>query len=190
MANSAITALPAGTGALVYLATQTASASATIDFTSSIDATYNEYEIHILNANPATDGVQLHMRTSTDGGSTFDSGATDYKYAGQAYYTGATANYNSTGAAQLVLSSTGRTMGNVSGEGYCGVVRLTQPSSATITRVDWTGSYCGTAGASEHAVVHGSGRRDSAADVDAIRFLMSSGNIASGEFKLYGVSNS
>jgi hypothetical protein len=35
--------------------------------------------------------------------------------------------------------------------------------------------------------VKGGGIRDTNADVDAIRFLLSSGNIASGTFRLYGV---
>tara|TARA_R110000868_G_C10970190_1_gene769675 strand:+ start:8781 stop:8975 length:195 start_codon:yes stop_codon:yes gene_type:complete len=34
------------------------------------------------------------------------------------------------------------------------------------------------------------GCRDSAADVDAVRFLMKKGNIASGSIRMYGIANS
>jgi hypothetical protein len=45
---ASITSLPSGvTGSsLVLLSTQTASSSATIDFTSGIDSTYKEYQFH------------------------------------------------------------------------------------------------------------------------------------------------
>jgi hypothetical protein len=45
--------------------------------------------------------------------------------------------------------------------------------------------WLGTAGNIHWAAT--GGMRRSAADVDAIRFLFSSGNIASGEFRLYGI---
>ena len=52
---------------LVLISTATASASTTVDFTSGIDGTYDEYEIHISDLVPATDTTSLYLRTSTDG---------------------------------------------------------------------------------------------------------------------------
>ena len=46
---------------LWFLSEQSASTSATIDFTSGISSTYEEYELHIINALLETDG--LHLRS-------------------------------------------------------------------------------------------------------------------------------
>jgi hypothetical protein len=58
---SAITTLPSSIsgGALNLISTQTASASATIDFTSGIDSTYDSYVFKFINIHPATDGAQF-----------------------------------------------------------------------------------------------------------------------------------
>jgi hypothetical protein len=47
----------AGGGTLVLLSTQTASASASISFTTGIDSTYDEYIFKFINIHPATDGA-------------------------------------------------------------------------------------------------------------------------------------
>jgi len=70
---SEITELPSGIsgGALNLISTQTASASATIDFTSGIDSTYDSYVFKFYNIHPATDGVTFQVNFR-DGGSLFD----------------------------------------------------------------------------------------------------------------------
>ena len=54
---SAITSLPASIsgGVLTLLETQTASSSATIDFTSNIDSTYDAYMFKFYNIHPSAD---------------------------------------------------------------------------------------------------------------------------------------
>jgi hypothetical protein len=47
------------TGSLTLLSTQTASASATISFTSGIDSTYDSYVFKFYNIHPATTNVGL-----------------------------------------------------------------------------------------------------------------------------------
>ena len=44
---------------LFLISSVTASASATVEFTTGIDATYNEYQFHIVNMHPASDSVSL-----------------------------------------------------------------------------------------------------------------------------------
>src|SRR6056300_1235340 len=58
-------------GKLFLLSTQTASASASIEFTSGIDSTYDSYVFKFINIHPATDNVDLRFQASTDGGSTY-----------------------------------------------------------------------------------------------------------------------
>ena len=44
---------------LTYISSVTASGSATLSFTSGIDATYNEYQFHFVNIHAATDIMKL-----------------------------------------------------------------------------------------------------------------------------------
>lgn len=173
-------------GSLVFIAAATASSSATIEFTG-IDDTYDEYEIHILNSLAATDGVGLWMRTSTDGGSSFDSGASDY---GWVNYQVVTNGAGAGGAAtDSKISFITADAGNLAGEELSLIIRLVRPSEATNTRLFFQMGGADRFGARALSIT-GSGHRISAADVDAIQFLMSSGNIASGLFSLYGVKRS
>jgi hypothetical protein len=91
---SAITSIPAAIsgGALNLISTQTASSSATIDFTSGIDSTYKEYIFKYINIHPANDGqyFQVNFR---DGGSSFDSTKTTTAF--EAYH-------NEAGSAQTL----------------------------------------------------------------------------------------
>ena len=70
---TAITALPAAVsgGAMTLLETQTASSSSTISFTSGIDSTYKEYQIHIIQAHCSADNQILQMGFR-DGSTAYD----------------------------------------------------------------------------------------------------------------------
>jgi hypothetical protein len=70
---SAITSLPSSIsgGALNLISTQTASASATIDFTSGIDDTYDSYVFKFINIHPETDGTHLQVGFR-DGSTAYD----------------------------------------------------------------------------------------------------------------------
>lgn len=167
------------------LATATPSNAATVDFTLTgwTNSAYMGYLVVISHIAPATDGASLYMRTSSDGGSSFDSGAGNYSWgitglndAGGAAVTG------SSGDTQISMA-TG--LGADTNECSSGNVWLFQPSAAKYAHMNWDlniGDNGGTL-----SKFFGSGRRIAAADVDAIRFLMSSGNIASGELRLYGM---
>jgi hypothetical protein len=74
---------PSTTSGWVPIKTVTASASATVDFVNGsggvvLDGTYKTYALVISGLIPSSDGVQLWMRTSTNGGSSYDNGASNY----------------------------------------------------------------------------------------------------------------
>jgi hypothetical protein len=176
-------------GALVYISTQTASNSATINFTG-ISSTYDVYAIQIVKALPATDGAVLRMRTSTNNGSSYDAGASDYDYIQSIgiLSSGSYASGNTGSTDSFIRIS--YSLGNASNElGFNGWIYLWKPSDATYFSVGYSGNGVDDSG-QIFVVDQGLGRRLSAADVDAVRFLMSSGNITSGTFRLYGVANS
>ena len=66
---TAITALPSGVSAksMILLATETASSSATISFTSNIDSTYDEYVFKYINVHPADNAIAFHFNGTTEG---------------------------------------------------------------------------------------------------------------------------
>jgi hypothetical protein len=74
---------------------------------------------------------------------------------------------------------------NAANEDMTGYVHIINPSASAFCSVVWSFEAYGTG--SDTGVTIGGGRRGSAADVDAIQFLMSSGNLTSGTFKLYGI---
>lgn len=182
---------PASSGAIALLASATASNSATVDFTSLIDSTYDEYEIHIINAVPATDNVGFWMRTSTDAGANWDAGASDYAYGVVLFRNSSTGvvNDNSTGAAQISLAASYNLQTDANCAGWSGKITIFKPSAAQYCLFGIEGSFS-RAPLTDLARVSGTAVRGAVADVTGIRFLMSSDNIASGEFKLYGVQKS
>ncbi len=164
----------------VFLASATASSSATLDFTSSIDSTYNLYAFVLDQIIPATDNTSLNLRTSANAGSSWDSGASDYYYS-----TAATTIWNSDSNSTAAWWPTNiNSLGNGANETANGIVYLYNPSASSFAMLQ---AY----GISHNAIPrmntsYGAGMRRSAAAVNGIRFFLSSGNIASGTIKLYG----
>ena len=173
-----------GDGTLVLLASSSASSSANIDFTSGIDSTYDEYKFFFIDLVPATNATSIWVRTSTDGGSTFDSSASNYEYGSLAYDSaGSPSAVNSTGDTKIVISPA---TSNASTDSYFGMMTLYAPSNSSAdTTINYLTGGVENGGASSGLT--GTSRRNTNADVDAIRFLMSSGNITSGDFYMYGV---
>lgn len=176
-------------GTPILLATRTASASATLDFTEFNNAVYRRYEFELENVLPATDDVSLFLRTSTNGGTSYSNTAGDYYWSltgmnGTAATSSAVA---SAGGIVLTSNTAGERMGNAAGEyGASGIVRIFNAGNASsATDVQSHVSYYNTATAYSQYV--GAGVRAAAADVDAVRFLMTIGNIASGTIRMYGI---
>ncbi len=172
-------------GAWTLIETQVASSSATIDFTTSIDSTHNLYAITLTNIIPASTATEVHLVTSTDGGSNYDVGAADYEWHHMIPTSGAGTYTGNNGGADEDIQIAANVQSSASEGGFSGVIYMYNPSnSATHTNFTWQGAN--SVGA-RHQVSFGAGRRKSVTDVDAIRFLMSVGNITSGTFKLYGI---
>lgn len=167
-------------GVWQLIATYTPSATASQAVTGFDSTKYSDYEIVIDRLIPATDNVTLYARTSTDGGSNYDAGASDYAWV--ALLSGS----QDVDAADSEIQITGSTVavGNATDEVLSGRIFLINPEAAAQFRMTW---QCGFTDASPlERVVTGSGRRLASANVDAIQFLFSSGNITSGTIRFYG----
>lgn len=167
------------------ISSASASASATIDFSSLTLSAYSSVKVVFDNVIPATDGVSFYMRLST--ASAFKSGASDYMYAGFASSHGATAeNFGSAGAAQVRLNNSSDTVGNNTNEQINGFIEIFAPSNASVYKMcDFRAIFFNTSGGLIQS--HGGCAFLFTTAIDGIRFLFSSGNITSGNFYLYGI---
>lgn len=161
--------------------TQTASNSSAMDF--NLPGGYNEYLLVLSNVIPATDGDDLHILTSADGGSTFDTGASDYRYTYSQFLSTGISGGSSTADSKIVMTASVGS-GGTSEPGVSAHVRIILPSQSVHTVVNWTGGSVSDLSADRGLI--GQGRRRAAAAVDAIRVKYSSGNVESGEFALFG----
>lgn len=164
----------------VLIATQDASASATIDFTSGISSTYKKYILEIIDYVPATDNTEIWLRVSQ--AASFLSGASYGYGTGYTNYAGAGYVGGDTVGTKMILANG---INNGAGYGLSGHIEiynpagtakrknflwyLTQYNSAGVARYYGTGTYAANNTA-----------------IDGLRILSNSGNIASGTFKLYG----
>jgi len=189
-AKAATTAL----GLHFIASTTTTTATATVTFVTGIDSTYDEYELHIINAVPVTNAVTAWLRTSADAGATWSSSGADYDWVlNWANVTTSTITNGGSAATKIQLSD-GAIVNTVAGGGFSAVIRVMDPAGTTFNkRIQWVASAAeagaGTAGAA--AIGSGSGSRTATAAINGLEFLFSSGNIAAGaKFKLYGVRKS
>ena len=162
-------------GSLVLItATNVTTSVADVSFTG-LNSTYDLYIVDIINCLPSTNSSSLRLRTSTDGGSTYDNGASDYK--------SKTNSETSVQTSSSILITFG--ISNATGKaGISAILTICTPSVSRNCLVYWNGGFQDT---SSLYTLDGTGFRDATTDVDAIQFSMSTGNIESGTFNLYGV---
>ncbi len=142
---------------------------------------WNDIELQFTDLLPATDNTQLQCRTSTDGGGTFDSGASDYS-SRAGIFTGSYTGIGSTAAAQLNLTGSGTSgLGNVSGDEASGTIKLINPRDAVPVGIDW-GVQSQNGGTIQY--FKGGGKCEADSDVDGIQIFLNSGNISTGTFTL------
>ena len=172
------------------LATVTASSSSTLDFTSSIDSTYNIYKFRFIEIHPATDAAHF-LVNFRDGGSDYDATKTTSFFQAQHNEAGndASLGYNTSG--DLAQSTSGanldRFLGADNDQCLNGELFLFDPSSTTfvkhfISRV----AIAERNDYSQQAFL--AGYNNVTAAIDGVQFSMSSGNIDSGTIEMYGIN--
>jgi hypothetical protein len=191
-----VTTLPSGvdTGDLVLISSQTASASATISFTTGLDSTYDEYIFKFINIHPSGADNYFTFNMSTDSGSNYNVTKTTTFFLAQHGEdgTGASLEYQtgndlaqSTGF-QRLSSPTGNQDAD---KNISGSLTLFNPSSTTYVKHFMSvSSNLDMSNYSIQTFTAGYGNTTSA--VNAVRFQMSSGNIDAGTISLYGVKKS
>jgi len=174
-----------GGGGLTFIISHAASASASIDFPDCITSTYNNYVVLFENIIPTSNGAAIRMRVSTNGGSTYDSGA-NYNYTYIYTKTNDTAVQfaGSEGNTQFALT---REVSNAStATGMNGSITLSNPLSAARHKAyEGKSTYFNSAD-SKFYKADLSGYYASATAVNAFQILPDSSTLASGTAYCYG----
>ena len=180
------------TGGMVLLSSQTASASASISFTTGIDSTYKEYQFWFVNIHPQTDDVDFQFNLSTDSGSNYNVTKTTTNFRARHYEDDTVTGLDYITSQDLAQSTSEKNLqysvGNNSDDNTVGYLTLYNPSSTTYVKhfiATINANYRIGIPLSINTFVAGYANTTSA--INAIRFKMSSGNIDEGTILMYGI---
>jgi hypothetical protein len=185
-----ITVLANAEDGITLISSQTASASATISFTTGIDSTYKAYKFVFVNMHPATDAVIFQFNLSTDGGSNYNVTKTTTAFGAQHFENDVTTSLSYDSGEDLAQSTAFQgflsNIGNGADESASGTLTIFNPSSTTFVK-HFIGrmNHYHSADRTLDTYIAGYGNTTSA--VNAIQFKMSSGNIDDGIIYLYGI---
>jgi len=177
-------------GKMTLISSQTASGSASIEFTSGIDSTYPIYKFEFINIHGSVGTTSFNFNLSTDNGSNYNVTKTSTLFRTFHDESDSSANLTYDSARDLAQSTSNNILnwdiGIANDENLCGEMFLFNPSSTTFVK-HYIACISSNheAPAELQAFVSGYGNTTSA--IDAIKFVMSSGNIDSGTIKLYGI---
>ena len=185
-------------GSMVFIKKLTASSSATLSFVDGtdgvvLDDTYKEYVFTFNNIHPATNDVEFQFNFSIDGGSNYNVTKTTTAFESYHKEDGSAADVAYLSDSDLAQSTSNqkltRRTGNNNDESASGYLDLYNPSSTTFVKhfISRVHSYH-QSDIAYTMFVAGYGNTTSA--INAVKFVMSSGNIDSGKIKLYGIKDS
>ncbi|MHB1794609.1 MAG: hypothetical protein ACYCPO_06545 [Acidobacteriaceae bacterium] len=177
-------------GALVLLEQHTASNSAELDFTASFSATYDDYQIEILGLIPATNGGAALLQFSTNGGSSYDtSGVYDWGH-NNCTLGGSSGQNGQTGVAGVFIfaDSVGTGLLSTATPGMACSLKIYDPLNAANYKYVAGSGIAQYSGNSLRYIFTVAGAYRNLAAANAFRIIMSSGNIAAGTVRCYGVA--
>jgi len=177
-------------GNMIFISSQTASSSASLEFTTGIDSTYDEYVFYFVNVQPATDGRQFQFQANASGETGYNETMTTTWFGSKHTENNNTAaltyqvyhdQANDTGAQYLSVA-----VGSASDESTCGELHLYSPSSTTYAKhFVSTFNTCDADVRTYHAFI--SGYFNTTTAITQLKFWFDSGNIAAGTIYLYGI---
>ena len=187
-----ITALPSAVakGGMVLLATETASSSATISFTSNIDSTYKEYIFKYINIHPGTDVKDLQFQADTGTNTSYNQTITSAMF--RAHHleddTGTSLTYQTD--RDLPQSTSFQSLTNAVGNGNdeccSGTLHIYDPSNTTFVKhfMSNTNEY-----QFENITMNCfvAGYFNTTTALTRVQFKISSGNMDAGDICLYGI---
>jgi hypothetical protein len=185
-----ITVLANASDGITFISSQTASASASLSFTTGINSTYKAYKFVFVNCHPATDNANFTFNGSTDSGSNYNvtKTTTSFKAHHDEADTNTTLTYSTSNdlAQSTSFQMLAEQVGNGADEQCSGSLILFNPSSTTYVKhfISTSNSY----NADNFSInFYVAGYFNTTSAINAIRFQFSSGNIDDGKIYLYGI---
>jgi hypothetical protein len=190
---SDVTSLPTAipTGSMKLLKTQTASASASIEFTSGIDSTYDSYVFKFINIHAGTiDGI-FSFQADTGTNTNYNQTITSTAFTAQHGEGGSPANlfYNTGGdlAQGTGLQQLSEFNGIENDHNSSGYLHLFNPASSVFVKHFMAVTNL-IGGEERNRNGYNAGYINTTTPITRIQFKMDSGNIDDGIIKMYGVA--
>ena len=178
-------------GSLTHIATQTASSSASLSFTSGIDSTYKEYIFMFNNIHAATAGTDFGFQGDTGTNTNYNQTITStfFRAAHNEGDSTTALGYDSgfDQAQGTSIQPIATNMGDDNDMSGSGILHLFEPSNTTFVK-----HFIATSNVYQESVFNNNqyiaGYFNTTSAITRIQFKMSSGNIDSGQILLYGLN--
>jgi len=170
-------------GNRVLIASNVAAASASLEFVTGIDSTYDVYRFEITNLYPATDGTTLLVTVSDDVGSTWKSSTYYYGVNGRTSAAGALDAAGANAASFPIVSNA---INGAQFNGVNGWLEIYNPDMSSSTNMNWHLMHTLASGAAGF-VVGGGSYQNSTGVINGVKFAAGSGNLTAGTINLYGI---
>ena len=185
-----ITSLPASIsgGGLTLVSSQTASASASLEF--SMDSTYDSYVFKFIDIHPSS-ASQFEFQGSTNSGSSYGVTITSTTFSTQHDEADLSTNLNYAGVRDLAQSTSFQALThsvNTNNDGSTnGTLQIFNPSSTTFVK-HWISNFNFMNTDPGNQNVFHAGYFNTTSPVTNLKFQFNSGNIDDGIIKMYGVA--
>ena len=178
------------TGSLILISEQTASASATISFTSGIDSTYDSYVFKLINIHPATNSADFSFQADTGTNTNYNQTITSTSFRTYHKEDGSEENLSYDSTRDLAQSTSFKQIisdvSNSNDSSGSGTLKIFSPSSSTFVKhFICNVNYHHPNVASKQQFT--AGYFNTTTPLTRFQFKFLSGNIDSGVIKLYGI---
>lgn len=167
------------------------SPQATLDIVLTTFSAYRALKFVLSSFVPATDDVELWMRFSTDGGANYDATGYAWIWTGNRDGSATPIGEVDNDGTEIVVAGRGPTasqaVSNVAAEGGADAEITLHgfADAGRYSRVRFSSAW--TSADAQLIAAHGAGMRETAQNTDAVRFLFETGDIASGNWAVYGL---
>ena len=172
-----------GKVAMELISNGTVSSASSLDITD-LTTEYRGYILYYDGLVPASDTASLHLLVSDDNGATFKTGASDYAYTFAFQNDNAVISRNADPDDTEILLAT--LLGATSDEAASGTLWIDNPMNSSY-RTMFRHNYAQLSSSDLFQSGYGTAQYQTAAAIDAIRIIPSTGNIANMNYSFYGI---
>lgn len=178
-------------GGLILLNSGTFSAASTLDIVLTSFTAYRGLKLVLTDILVGTNAAEVNFRVSTNGGSTYDAGAANYKWVNtrvdEITITASGTSTSDSSASDTSIRLLLNANSTAANGAKCEIDLWNQTDTTRNPQIRFSSWYLDSQATPSATVLHGIGFRNAAQDTDAIRVLPSTGTF-SGKWALYGLS--